>query len=51
MLSLNMRGLNLQMIKKGTKFLNTSIEILNDSNREPNKFWLHQGRKLYDKLM
>ena len=37
--------------KKGKTVLNAFIEIVNESNRKPNKLWVDQGRKLYNKLM
>ena len=27
------------------------MEIVNESNRKPNKLWIDQGREFYDKLM
>ena len=37
--------------KKGKKVLKAVIEIVNESNRKPNKLWVDQGRELYNKLM
>ena len=37
--------------KKGKTVLNTFIEIVNKSNRKPNKLWVDQGREFYNKLM
>ena len=37
--------------KKGKTVLNTFIEIVNKSNRKPNKLWIDQGREFYNKLM
>ena len=37
--------------KKGKKVFNTFIEIVNESNREPNNLWVDQRRELYNKLM
>ena len=37
--------------KKGKTVLNTFIEIVNESNCKPNKLWVDQGRKFYNKLM
>ena len=37
--------------KKGKKGFNTFIEIVNESNREPNNLWVDQRRELYNKLM
>ena len=37
--------------KIGKRVLNTFIEIVNKSNRKPNKLWADQGREFYNKLM
>ena len=37
--------------KIGRTVLNAFIEIVNESNRQPNKLWVDQGRELYNKLM
>ena len=37
--------------KKGKIVLNAFIEIVNESNRKPNKLWADQGREFYNKLM
>ena len=37
--------------KKGKKGFNTFIEIVNESNCEPNNLWVDQRRELYNKLM
>ena len=37
--------------KKGKTILKDFIEIVNESNCKPNKLWVDQGRKLYNKLM
>ena len=37
--------------KKGKTVLNAFIEIVNESNRKPNKLWLDQGREFYNELM
>ena len=42
---------NLLKDKKGITVLNAFIEIVNESNRKPNKLWVHQGREFYNKLM
>ena len=34
--------------KKGKAVLNASIEIVNESNRKPNKLWVDQGRAFYN---
>ena len=31
--------------------LNAFIELVNESNRKPNKLWVGQGRKFYNKHM
>ena len=49
--SLNMCELNLQKDKKGKAVLNAFIEIVNESNRKPNKLWVDQARELYNKIM
>ena len=36
--------------KKGKTALNVFIEILHESNPNPNKLWVDQGRKFYSKL-
>ena len=37
--------------KKGKAVLNAFIKIVNESNHKPNKLWVDQGRKFYNKLM
>ena len=37
--------------KKDKISLNAFIEIVNESNRNPNKLWVDQGREFYNKLM
>ena len=37
--------------KKGKTVLNTFIEIVDESNRKPNKLWVDQRKKFYNKLM
>ena len=37
--------------KKGKTVLNAFIEIVNESNRKPNKLWVDQGREFYNKFM
>ena len=37
--------------KKGKTVQNAFIEIVNESNRKPNKLWVDQGREFYNKLM
>ena len=37
--------------KKGKTVLHAFIEIVNESNRKPNKLWVDQGREFYNKLM
>ena len=31
--------------------LNSFIEIVNESNRKPNRLWVDQGREFYNRLM
>ena len=38
-------------MKKVKTVLNAFIEIVNESNRKPNKLWADQGREFYNKLM
>ena len=37
--------------KKGKTVLNVFIEIINESNRKPNKLWVDQGREFYNKWL
>ena len=37
--------------KKGKTVLNVFIEIVNESNRKPNKLWVDQGREFYNKWL
>ena len=37
--------------KKGKTALNTFIEIVDESNRKPNKLWVDQRREFYNNLM
>ena len=37
--------------KNGKTVLNGFIEIVNEFNRKPNKLWIDQGSKFYNKLM
>ena len=37
--------------KKGKTVFNTFIEIVNQSNRKPNKSWVDQGRGFFNKFM
>ena len=37
--------------KNGKTVLNAFIEIVNESNRQPNKLWVDQRREFYNKLM
>ena len=34
--------------KKGVSIVNTFQEMLDDSNRKPNKIWVDKGSKLYN---
>ena len=51
MFSLNIHRLKFKTDKTGKAVLNTFIEIVNESNRKPNKLWVDQGREFYNKLM
>ena len=37
--------------KKGKTVLNAFIEIVNESNRKPNKLWVYQTKVFYNKLI
>ena len=37
--------------KNSKTLLNAFIEIVNESNREPEKLWVDQGREFYNKLL
>ena len=37
--------------KKGKTVLNAFIQIVNESNCKPNKLWVDQGRKFYNKFL
>ena len=37
--------------KKGKTVVNAFIEIVNESNRKPNKLWIDQRKEFYNKLM
>ena len=37
--------------QKGKTVLNAFIEIVNESDRKPNKLWVDKRREFYDKLM
>ena len=37
--------------KKCKTVLNAFADIVNESNRKPNKLWIGQGREFYNKLM
>ena len=37
--------------KKGKTVLNVFNEIVSESNPKPNKLWVNQGRKFYNKLI
>ena len=37
--------------KKDKTVINAFIEIVNESNRKPNKIWIHQGREFHNKLI
>ena len=36
--------------KKGKTVLNAFIEIVNESNRKPDKLWVDEGRKFYKEI-
>ena len=38
-------------IKRVRQLLIFFIEIVNESNRKPNKLWVDQGREFYNKLI
>ena len=37
--------------EKGKTVLNAFIEIVNESNHKPNKFWIDKGREFHYKIM
>ena len=37
--------------KESRIVLNAFIEIVNESNRKPNRLWVDQGREFYNKIM
>ena len=37
--------------KKDKTVINAFIEIVNESNRKPNKIWFDQGREFHNKLI
>ena len=37
--------------KEDKIILNTSVEIVNESNHKPTKLWVDQGREFYNKLI
>ena len=37
--------------KKDKTVINAFIEIVNESNRKPNKIWIDQGREFHNKLI
>ena len=37
--------------KKGKTILNAFVKIVNESNHNPNKLWVDQGREYYKKLV
>ena len=52
MFSLNMHRLKLGKIKRWNSLPNSAfIQIVNESYRKPNKLWVADGRKFYNKLM
>ena len=46
-----MRGLFLQKIKKGITIIDAFQNILDESNRKPNKIWVDKGSELYNRSM
>ena len=46
-----MHGLNHWKTNQSKTVLNVFAKIVNESNREPNKLWVDQGREFYNKLM
>ena len=46
-----MHELNLWKRKKSKTVLNIFIEIVDESNRKPNKLWVDQRREFYNNLM
>ena len=44
MFSLNMQALKLKLLKGKKSIFNAFIEIVNESNRKPNKLWVYQRR-------
>ena len=51
MLSLNMHWFKPLKDKKGKTVINAFIEIVNESNRKPNKLSVDQAREFCNKLM
>ena len=51
MFSTNISGGKSLKDKNVKTVLNAFIEIVNESNRKPNKLWADQGREFYSKLM
>ena len=47
----NRHGLFLWKIKKVLQLLIFFQKILDEFNREPNKIWVHNGSKFYNRLM
>ena len=45
-----MQALKLKTLKGKKSIFNAFIEIVNESNRKPNKLWVYQGRQFYNKL-
>ena len=37
--------------RKGKTVLNAFIEIINKSNRKPNKLWVGQGKEFYNTIL
>ena len=49
--SLNTHGLLLLAVKKRITITNASQNILNESNRKPNKIWVDKGSEFYNRSM
>ena len=47
----NMIGLFLWNIKKGITITNAFQNILDESNRKPNKIWVDEGSEFYNRSM
>ena len=43
-----MHGIKLSKIKKVKTVANAFVELVNESNRKPNKLWVNEGRRFYN---